>query len=631
MRAFFPILLATALLSGCGTDETTPPATGPSQDEVNRVCAGVHCTAGYCTSEGGVAACRCGPLDQELGSTCEVEEVDDFDEVPNPGPQQRGVPLVALAGRLHRLDVDAFTFWGVKGRTYRFTCTPEGFQWCHLAITPWPTPFDHGLVTYEGRDTVLTVSLANSMMHTASVAAWPARFSTERGTYTVSLVEVGDAEGPPDVPAKPIPTDGTLVSGHVDFQGDEDTFAFTALAGHVYRARCAGQDLTPAIESVMPLEAWRHFEWEEGGSSTAVVKLRAGAHRLRIGSHAALGTTAYQCTLEDLGEDDHADEADGATALPAFASELALTGALETRSDADWFSFPAKAGHAYDLVCDRATQFVCASSFIAIPSTLPTAKAEMLPVALKEDGLLWVQVSNPMRSDILTNPRGPYALRVVDLGPDQGSGVEDAVPASVGVPIPGVFAPHNDKDTFRVNVEAGHVYRLRLADRVVSSVFEAYRPSEPGRNLMLFNLPPKEFFKSTRSEPIVFLVGGVQGPYVFIIEDVGQDDHADALEDATVVPAPMLYAEGWIDTSHDEDWFAFDLEARAYEVRAFPQDGSGAPGFALLEADGVTPVPTQAGTGDVRPVAPGRYFLHVGHPFIPATPGTPYRWELHPR
>ncbi|WP_375758697.1 hypothetical protein [Corallococcus exercitus] len=630
MRAFFPLLLATALLAGCGTDETPPPSTGPSQDEVNRVCAGVHCTAGYCTSEGGVAACRCGPKDQEQGSTCEVEEVNDFDEVPNPGPQERGLPVVALSGRLHRLDVDSFTFLGTKGLTYRFTCTPEGFQWCDLSVVPWPTAYDRGLVTYEGRDTVLTVTMTVTRLYTASVAAWPGRFSTERGTYTVSLVEVGDAEGHPDVQANPIPTDGTPVSGHIDFRGDEDTFAFTALAGHVYRARCSGQDLTPAIESLMPLEAWRNFEWEEGGSGTAVVKLRAGAHRLRMGSHAARGTAAYQCTLEDLGADDHTDEADGATAMPAFASELELKGALETRSDADWFSFPAKAGHAYDLVCDRATQFVCASSFIAIPTTLPTPKAEVLPVALKEDGLLWVQVSNPLRSDSLMNPRGPYALRIVDLGPDQGSGVEDAVPASVGVPIPGVFAPHNDRDTFRVNVEAGHVYRLRLADWAVSSAFEAYRPSEPGRNLMLFNLPPKEFFKSTRSEPIVFSVGGVQGPYVFTIEDVGLDDHADALEDATVLPASRLYAEGWIDTSYDADWFAFDLEARAYEVRG-PPLGNGSPVCALLEADGVTPVPTQAVSGDVRPNAPGRYFLRVGHPGIPASPGGPYRWELHPR
>ncbi|NOK13003.1 hypothetical protein [Corallococcus exercitus] len=95
-------------------------------------------------------------------------------------------------------------------------------------------------------------------------------------------------------------------------------------------------------------------------------------------------------------------------------------------------------------------------------------------------------------------------------------------------------------------------------------------------------------------------------------------------------PASMLYAEGWIDTSYDEDWFAFDLEARAYEVRG-PPLGNGSPVCALLEADGVTPVPTQAVSGDVRPNAPGRYFLRVGHSVIPATPGTPYRWELHPR
>ncbi|RKH64851.1 hypothetical protein D7X96_24790, partial [Corallococcus interemptor] len=601
-----------------------PTPTGPSPDEVNRVCSGVHCTAGYCTSEGGVAACRCGPKDQELGSTCEVDEVDDFDQFPNPGPQAQGLPVVALSGRLHRLDVDSFTFQGVKGRTYRFTCTPEGFQSCDLAISPWPTAYDRGLVTYEGRDTVLTVSLTYSTTYTASVAAWPAGFSMERGTYTLSLVEVGDAEGEPDVQMAPLLTDGTPIRGHIDFRGDEDAFTFTALEGHVYRARCTGQDLRPAIESLRYLMSWRNFEWEEGGSGTAVEKLEAGAYRLRMASNAARGTAGYECTLEDLGAEDHADEGDRATALPAFESELAVTGVLETRSDVDWFSFPAKAGHAYDLVCDRTTQSVCDFTFIDLPGTRPGGVGAPRPVVLGRDGPLWVHVSNS-----LLNPRGPYALKVVDLGPDQGSGVADAVPASIGVPIPGVSAPHGDQDAFRVNVEAGHVYRLRFADWDVSSSFEAYRPSEPGRNLMLLSRPPARF-KSTRSEPIVFVAGSVLGPYVLTIEDVGQDDHADTLEAATVVPGPTLYAEGVVDTSYDEDWFAFDLEARAYSVSGFPLEGA-TPVFELFEADGVTPVPTLGSSRDVRPGAPGRYFLRVGHPISPATPGTAYRWELHPR
>nr|WP_128796910.1 hypothetical protein [Corallococcus coralloides] len=622
MRAFLPAfraLLATALLSGCGTEEEPLPA-GPTPEEV---CAGVHCTAGYCASEAGAAVCRCGPMDHELGSTCEVDEVDDLDQAYTPVLQERALPVVALSGQLHRQDVDLFTFAATKGHTYRFTCTPEGFQWCHLAIHAGTTPHDGGKVTYEGRDTVLTVTVETETgLHSASVAAWPRGRSSERGTYTVSLVDVGDAEGHPDFHAVPVATDGTPFTGHVDFQGDEDTFGFTALAGHVYRLRCTDPELVLALKaSSTPLVSWSDLAWEQEGAMT-VVKPGAGAHLLRVGARADRPLSGYQCELQDLGPDDHADEPEGATALPAFESTLTLTGVPETRSDVDWFSFPAKAGHAYDFVCDSATQSVCAASILQLPNASPGTPADR-PAVLRQDGLLRVRVSASLLA-----ARGPYSLQVVDLGTDQGSGVEDAVPASVGVPIPGLFAPQGDWDTFRVDVEAGHVYRLSLGDGMkTSTLFGAYRPSEPDWNLLRIGSGQIAFFKTDRAEPIVFSVsnGLVHGPYVFTIEDVGQDDHADTLEDATVLPASRLHAEGWIDTPDDLDWFALDLEARAYEVRTFPLGLS----YELVEANGVTRVPRLDGA--VWPRVPGRYYLRLGNPLGLSTPGMPYRWEPHPR
>jgi hypothetical protein len=120
-------------------------------------------------------------------------------------------------------------------------------------------------------------------------------------------------------------------------------------------------------------------------------------------------------------------------------------------------------------------------------------------------------------------------------------------------------------------------------------------------------------------------VSGVLGPYVFTIEDVGQDDHADTLAGATALPASGLIAEGWMDTPNDLDWFAMDLEARPYVVRAMP-----GPSYELVEADGVTSVP-RWGNGDIQPRAPGRHYLRVGHPLAFSTPGKAYRWEMLPR
>ncbi|NOJ95229.1 hypothetical protein HMI51_20100 [Corallococcus coralloides] len=618
MRAFLPAfraLLATALLSGCGTEEEPLPS-GPTPEEV---CAGVHCTAGYCASEAGAAVCRCGPMDQELGSTCEVDEVDDLDQAYTPVLQEHTLPVVALSGRLHRQDVDLFTFAATQGHTYRFTCTPEGFQWCDLAIHP----YDNGQVTYEGRDTVLTVTVeTKAVLHSASVAAWPRGRSSERGTYTVSLVDVGDAEGHPDFQSIPIATDGTPFTGHVDFPGDEDAFAFTALAGHVYRLRCTDPELVLALKPLStPFVTWSDLAWEQEGAMT-VVKLGAGAHLLRVGARADRASSGYQCELQDLGPDDHADEPEGATALPAFESALTLTGVPETRSDVDWFSFPAKAGHAYDFVCDSATQSVCAASIVQLSNASPGTPAAR-PAVLRQDGLLRVRVSASLLAS-----RGPYSLQVVDLGADQGSGVEDAVPASVGVPIPGLFAPQWDWDTFRVDLEAGHVYRLSLDNGTKNTTrFGAYRPSEPNRDLLRIGSAQPAFFKTDRAEPIVFSVSDslMYGPYVFTIEDVGQDDHADTLEDATVLPASRLHAEGRLDTADDLDWLALDLEARAYEVRTSPVGLA----YDLVEADGVTRVPRMDGA--VWPRVPGRYYLRLGNTLGLSTPGMTYRWEPHPR
>lgn len=630
MRAFsssLHALMAASLLSGCGPEQPARPAF-PSYDEIERVCAGVHCTAGYCTSAGGVAECRCGPVDEEAGSVCEVDEEGDFDELQSPGPQERSLPVGPESGWLHRGDTDRFTFAGQAGHTYRFTCTPEAFQWCDLAISPWfGPPYEPAQVSYEGRTTVLTLTLYTAGSRTAELSAWLGGYSFDRGAYTLSLVEVEDPEGTLEQGATTVSTDGTPFTGRIDFQGDMDAFAFTALENHVYRAHCTGPELVADIRAARSLGMGQKLQPDEDGSRTAEVKMPAGPHLLWVGATAPSSTPDYQCTLQDKGADDHGDDSSHATPLATF--DTALTGVLETRSDLDWFSFPAKAGHAYTLGCDSSAPTGCGPASIRFPDREPGQ-----PVVVAQDGLLRAYVYNTPRKEAGPHAPVPYTFTVVDLGADQGKGVADAVPASVGVPIPVYFASFADLDYFRVEVEAGHVYRLAFSPRVSSGRFGAFRPAEPGTDLMRSSFATQGLFKSDRSEPIVFQVGldvvVNESPYVLRIDDLGPDDHADTREAATPVPAPALRADGVMDTWDDVDWFALELEPRAYAMRGWGADFS-SPVFTLFEADGVTPVPPSPRSGDVQPRVAGRHYLRVTPWLSYLTDRSPYRWELNPR
>ncbi|TSC24105.1 hypothetical protein [Corallococcus sp. Z5C101001] len=619
-------LVAASLLSGCGPEQPSVPAV-PSFEEVERVCAGVHCTAGYCTSAGGVATCRCGPVDEEAGSVCEVDEEGDFDDLPTPGPQMRSLPVGPESGWLHRGDTDRFTFAGEAGRTYRFTCIPEAFQWCDLAISPWfGAPYEPARVSYEGRATVLTLTLYTASLRTAELAAWPGGYSFDRGAYTFSLLEVEDPEGTLEQHAASVSTDGTPITGRIDFHGDTDAFAFTTLEQHVYRAHCTGPELVADIRAAGGWGTGQKLQRDEDGGRTAEVKLPAGSYLLWVGTAALSDTADYQCTLQDLGADDHGDDSAHATPLATF--DTALTGVLGTRFDLDWFSFPAKAGHAYNLACDSAAPSGCGAASIRFPD-----RELGQPVVVSQDGLLRAYVYNTPRKEAGPHAPVPYTFKVVDLGADQGTGVADAVPASVGVPIPVYFASFTDRDYFRVDVEAGHVYRLAFAPQVSSGLFGAFRPAEPATNLMRAFSATQGLFKSDRSEPIVFQVGldvvVNESPYVLRIDDLGPDDHGDTREAATTVPGPSLRADGVLDTWDDVDWFALELEPRAYAVRSL-RANSNPPIFTLFEADGVTPVP-DSGSGNVRPRVAGRHYLRVNPWLSGSNDRSPYRWELNPR
>ncbi|RKH57991.1 hypothetical protein [Corallococcus llansteffanensis] len=623
MRAFLPssfrALLTAVLLAGCGS---TDPV-GPTTEEVLRVCDGVSCTAGYCTSEAGVAVCRCGPVDQELQSVCEVDEVGDFDLSPYAEPPELTVPSGPGTGRLHRYDSDLFTFQAVAGRAYRFTCTPEGFLRCDVSLsTPDRGQGHEALVTYTGTSTVFTYQARDAGLHTVRLSAWPTGSSDARGTYQYTLVEVADVEGEPAGHAPTVSTDGTPFTGHLDFRDDVDGFTFAASAGHVYRARCTGQGLEPILELPDAERRWGFRRDTEGW--TAVVKLDAGLHLLLVSAPTAAGTSDYRCAIEDLGPDDHGGTWALATQVPAPDPERQLTGVLETTADVDFFAFSARAGHAYELRCDSDDAGFCAFSYIDDASRVTPPR----PIVVTEDKVLRVRVS--AHGVVVSGDRihGPYTLTLVDLGADQGTSVADAVPLAVGVSVPVLFAPFRDVDYFRVDVAPGRIYRAAF-DPPVPGSFGVFRPSAPDQNLLRYDRGSQVFFKSAQAESLVVSVSGYEGAFFLRVDDVGSDDHADTREAATAVPAPTLRAEGQVDTVSDEDWFALELQPRAHALR-IAQSGSFM-SYSLFESDGVTPVPPDPFTGDVRPRAAGRHYLRVSSnsPYFDAR-GT-YVWELHPR
>lgn len=395
---------------------------------------------------------------------CTLEDVGT-DDLPDTsvGAPELSVPPASGTGNLETwTDVDVFTFRPTAGRVYRFSCEKltcgvrlRGADGAVLA---------EGLRSSSGGGYLAWEATA---MQTASVEVFasPQVFAEPMvGTYSYLLEDVGtDDHGDTAASATALGQGTVQVGGSFESFGDVDTFTFPATAGHIYRVTCApgpGETCTTRVKDPGSQALTPPFEARAGGLHLVEVSL-------------GMATGTYTLYVVDLGPDDHADTASGATAITPGGA--ALTGRLETFDDVDTFSFSATARNIYRLECKADVSLAScrvrvrdASGTLVVSTDSPPG---LVPFEAPRTGTLTVELS-----PAYLQHAGTYSLTLEDRGPDDyGNTPATAHPLALATPLEGRFQASSDVDVFAVSLTAGWPYQVSLTSEfsVQFSVLDA--------------------------------------------------------------------------------------------------------------------------------------------------------------
>ncbi|NOK09595.1 hypothetical protein [Corallococcus exercitus] len=523
------------------------------------------------------------------------------------GYEPLAVPTAPRVGEIITLDGTvqprAFALKVDKGRIHTFTCTAQGFEACQVRFQG-ETDGEPVFVEQEGRTTRVHFRVTDEQGGAAIVSPLPAGST---GTFQYSLAEREDDHGVDLASATRLIPGAAPVQGLLQAGPDTDMFVFDASAGHVIQVRCAGA-FTSGIQSILFGPDGQERLSGRAPTGQRFQATNTGRYAFALSGYQPTAIP-YTCAVEDVGADDHGDSPDTATVLPEAAS-IPLKGTLELSFDQDAFSFLARAGHAYALRCDTPTFAPCRDARVL------TRRGEVLlpPVGVAQEAWLQVRVEANGES-------GAYALTLLDLGADQGSGSEDAVHLSGDVQLTGYLTPSGDVDFFRFDAAAGHVYSLEADGASV----EAVRLEAPGSSLTRYDLAKVHHFLVDADSSVLLRVSGPRAQYRLDVREVGVDDHAGSAANATDLGG-ALSATGVLSASTDVDWFALTLEARPHALSRTSLDTK----FDLFEADGVTPVPWDTASGAWIPRAAGRHLLRADM-FGRFQGPDAYRVELLPR
>ncbi len=424
---------------------------------------------------------------------CRVEDVgtDDYPDTVVGALELSSLPASGNGVLETHWDVDAFTFRPTAGRIYRFSCGL--LDSCGVRIRG----ADGGVLAEKGTDSSNGTSVAWEATDVPLVSVEiVAAYST--GTYSYVLEDVGtDDHGDSTSTATELGTGPVQMGALIESDKDVDVFAFATTGGHIYSVRCVVGSLRdcglkvrdPSGQLVAP-----PFE--------AVV---SGRHTVEVSGGWNNGLGTYTLHVEDVGLDDHADTAKGATVLTPGTP--ATAGRLETNDDVDVFVLSATAPRFYRLTClpDRELS----GYWLRVRDATGTVVAESrgyastLSFGATRTGPMTVEFSNSQRL-------GTYTLQLEDLGMDDyGNTQATAAPLLLSTPVSGQLESSADIDVFAVSLKQGQSYEVALT---TGASFLLSVRTETGA------LVPLEFarwFKPTTSGTYYLHLesGGTPGPY----------------------------------------------------------------------------------------------------------------------
>ncbi|MFP2925628.1 hypothetical protein ACLESO_10490 [Pyxidicoccus sp. 3LG] len=375
---------------------------------------------------------------------CTVEDAGT-DDHPDTAEGASELPVPASGTGMTETygDVDAFTFRPTEGRVYRFTCSRSG---CTVRLRgPDGKLLAEKPYTWNNT-TSLSWEATGLEWVSVEVEAWT-------GTpYDYALEDVGtDDHGDTSLEATALGV-GTVGASFESF-GDVDAYSFTATAGRVYRVRCVASTATWCS-----LKVKDPTDHEVPASHEAVV---GGRYVVEV-STGSNETGTYTLHVEDLGLDDHADTAAGATPLPAGNTPMA--GHLETFTDVDVFALSVTSGRAYRIACASPPQtFLSCNLVVRAASGAQVASTNGFPNTLSFEapatGTMTLEVSSASSQTTST-----YTLTLEDLGlDDAGDTVATATPLTLSRTVSGRLETATDVDVYAMQLTGEQRYLVTVS------------------------------------------------------------------------------------------------------------------------------------------------------------------------
>ncbi|MFL5351278.1 hypothetical protein [Archangium sp.] len=317
---------------------------------------------------------------------CQLEDLgpeDHADTLAGATPLTLSPSVMLSARHETRSDKDVFSFSVQADHVYSALCgTNCVLQLKDASGTPLSPPASTwaGKLTREG-----TYFLETSTT------------STTPGGYTLQLEDKGaDDYGDTVDTATPLSVGSSITAwGH---PGDVDSFSFAATAGTYYRVSCSSCTLSVGspsgtVATVFTRLTYFESRYELDAFQTETVTLLVQGD-----------LSGYTVKLEELGTDDHGDDAAHATPVEVGT---AVSGTLEHMADTDVFALSLTAGQPYSLQgLDNLFLFV--ATIRAPDGTVVPRSANSFTPTLSGTHFLEIKTHSNGES----RPAGPYTFQV---------------------------------------------------------------------------------------------------------------------------------------------------------------------------------------------------------------------------
>lgn len=350
---------------------------------------------------------------------------------------------------------------------------------------------------------------------------------------------------------------GARFEGEVQFVGDVDVVKLAVPANTAVRLSMPRPDGGAAPD--LAIDVWsadggasRRLQWEE----TVVAFPQDETMVLVAQGRTSQATGRFALQTENLGPDDFSD--DRAFAQVVTTIDAPVSASFERAGDLDSIVFEPDAGSYYRLSCDMPGDAGCGVT-VRVGTHVVTSGAA--PLWRNDYGL-------PLHATFSGADAGDYSFTLTNFGPDD-HGFSPGTPVTVGTPVAGRLEETADVDGFRFSAQARHLYQIDAASPGPTLQLELYNTTG---NRLAYGASPLKYFSATAADYRV-LVRAPSGasismlPYVFTVNDIGQDVHGDTL--ATASPITLGQPEtGTIEFPGDADWLTFPAVAgRLYRVR----------------------------------------------------------------